>query len=70
MKFIPYSPAIASREERLADARRPVQEDPVPLDAVALGVVRVLEHQADGVAHLLLERLHPADVVEVAQRVR
>ena len=67
MRFSPYSPAIAAREERLADARRAVQQDPVPLDAVALGVVGVLEHQADGVAHLLLERLHAADVVERRQ---
>ena len=40
------------REEGLADARRPVQEDPVPLDPVALGLVRVLEEEADALVEL------------------
>ena len=57
-------------EERLADAGRAVQQDAVPVDPVALSVVRVLEHQADCVAHFLLQLIHPADVGERRQLLR
>ena len=60
-------PGDRAREEGLADTGRPVKQDAVPFDPIALGVVRVLEHEADGVADLLLERLHPADVRKVIE---
>ena len=57
-------------EVGLTDAWRPVQEDPVPFDSVTLGVVGVLQHEPDGVADLLLERFHPAHVLEGGQLLR
>ena len=70
MKLRPYSPAIACAKNVLPTPGRAVEQDAVPLDPVALGLLGVLEHQPDGVAHLLLERLHPADVLERRQLVR
>jgi hypothetical protein len=58
------------REERLADPRRPVEQDAVPLDPVPLGVRRVLQQQPDRVPRLSLEGLHPADVAEVRKLLR
>ncbi len=57
------------REEGLADPGRAVKQDAVPVDSVTLRVLRVLEHEADGVADLLLQLLHPADVGERGQVV-
>src|SRR5690349_23377718 len=54
----------------LADAGWAVQQDAVPLDSVARSVVGVLQDEPDRVADLLLQRLHPADVVERRQLVR
>ena len=48
----------------LAHSRWPVQQDAVPLDAVALGIVRMLQHQPDRLPHLLLQPLHTAHVRE------
>jgi hypothetical protein len=46
-----------------------MKQDPVPLKAVTLSLVGVLEHQPDRVAHLLFDRIHATDVGERGQLV-